>query len=138
MASLSTFLRGFPKGVAEPKVGRQEQIWFNGAMSQSLLYHAFGIPKVYRYVRTEYQQGAVWFTVQPAVKPDCCPHCQSKDFIGHGQRERKVRMVPIGLKPVWLKVGVPRYRCKGCGQTWEVSPPLSGHMSTSVDNSNGM
>ena len=48
----------------------------------------------------------------------------------HGQRQRKVRMVPIGLKPVELKVEVPRYRCKQCGQTWEVSPPLSGRMST--------
>ncbi|MGO9201468.1 MAG: transposase family protein [Limisphaerales bacterium] len=48
--------------------------------------------------------------------------------MGRGQRERKVRMAPIGLKPVWLKVDVPRYRCKGCGQTWEVSPPLSRPM----------
>jgi len=104
-------------------------------MSQSLLYHAFGIPKTYRYVRSEYQNGAVWFTVRPEGDPECCPHCQSKEFVGHGQRERKVRMVPIGLKPVWLKVEVPRYRCKGCGQTWEVSPPLSGRMSTLADNS---
>jgi hypothetical protein len=33
-------------------------------MSQSLLYHAFGIPKTYRYVRTEYAKGAVWFSVR--------------------------------------------------------------------------
>ena len=82
-----------------------------------MLYHAFGIPKAYRYVRTEYQ---------------------SKEFVGHGQRERQVRMVPIGLKPGWLKAEVPRYRCQGCGQTWEVSPPLSGPMSTSADSSNAM
>jgi hypothetical protein len=37
---------------------------WNGRMSQSLLYHAFGIPKTYRYVRTEYQQGAIGFTRQ--------------------------------------------------------------------------
>jgi len=103
-------------------------------MSQSLLYHAFGISKDYRYVRTEYEKGAVWFTVRAAKEPECCPHCQSKEFVGHGQRLRKVRMVPIGLKPVWLKVEVPRYRCKGCGGTWELSPPLSGRMSTSADS----
>jgi transposase len=95
-------------------------------MSQSLLYHAFGIPKTDRYVRTEYQQGAVWFTVRPEREPEGCPHCPGKEFVRHGQRERKVRMVPIGLKPVGLKVEVPRYRCKGCGQTWEVTPPFVG------------
>ena len=110
----------------------------DGLMSQSLLYHAFGIPKSYRYVRTEYQKGAVWFTVRPEEAPECCAHCQSQEFVGHGQRERKVRMVPIGLKNVWLKVEVPRYRCKECGQTWEISPPLSGPMSRSADNSNDM
>ena len=103
-------------------------------MSQSLLYHAFGIPKTYRYVRTEYAKGAVWFTVRPEGKPECCPHCHSKEFVGHGQRERKVRMVPIGFKPVWVKAEVPRYRCNAYGQTWEVSPPLSGRMSTSADS----
>ena len=109
-----------------------------GSMSQSLLYHAFGIPKTYRYVRTEYAQGAIWFTVRPEVEPECCPDCGSQDFEGHGQRERQVRVVPIGLKPVWLKVGVPRYLCKGCGKTWEVSPPLSGRISTSADSLNAM
>ena len=58
-------------------------------MSQSLLYHAFGIPKTYRYVRTEYAQGAIWFTVRPEGEPECCPHCRGKEFVGHGQRERQ-------------------------------------------------
>ena len=75
------------------------------SMSQSLLYHAFGVPKTYRYVRTEYAQGAIWFTVWPELEPESCPHCQGRDFEGHGQRERRVWLVPIGLKPVWLKVG---------------------------------
>lgn len=101
-------------------------------MSQSLLYHAFGIPKTYRYVKTEYQDGAIWFTVQPEVEPEDCPHCHGRHFTGHGCRERHVRMVPIGLKPVWLKAGVPRFRCLDCGHVWEIAPPLSGRMSTSV------
>ena len=46
---------------------------------------------------TGYQQGAVWFTVRPELEPECCPHCQGRDFEGHGQRERQVRMVPVGL-----------------------------------------
>lgn len=107
-------------------------------MSQSLLHHAFGIPKTYRYVRTEYKEGAIWFTVRPEDKPEECPHCQSRDFEGHGQRERKVRMVPIGFKAVWLKVGVPRFLCRSCGRSWEVSPPLSGRISTSAANSNDL
>lgn len=105
-------------------------------MSQSLLYHAFGISKEYRYHCTEYEGGAVWFTVRPQKEPECCPQCQSQEFVGHGRRQREVRMVPIGLKPVWLKVEVPRYRCKGCGGTWEISPPLFRRMSTSVGSLN--
>jgi len=59
-------------------------------MSQSLLYHAFGIPKTYRYVRTEYQKGAVWYTVRPEGEPECCPHCQSKEFVGQSRSRRRV------------------------------------------------
>ena len=99
---------------------------WNGGLSQSLLYPAFGIPKTYRYGRTEYQQGAIWLTVRPEGEPACCPHCQGQEFGGHGQRERPVRRGPIGLKPVGLKAEVPRDRCKGCGQTGEVSPPFVG------------
>jgi len=33
-----------------------------------------------------------------------------------------VRLVPIGLKPAWIKAEVLRYRCNGCGATLEFSP----------------
>ena len=107
-------------------------------MSQSLLYHAFGIPKTYRYVKTEYQGGAIWFTVRPEEEPEDCPKCHSQHITGHGCRYREVRMVPIGLKPVWVKAGVPRFRCLDCTHVWEISPPLSGRMSTSARCSNAM
>ena len=47
----------------------------------------------------------------------------------------KVRLVPSGLNPVWLKVEVPRYRCEGCGKTWESGPLVSGRMRISPDSS---
>ena len=72
-------------------------------MSQSLLYHAFGIPSTYRYVHSGYRGGAVWFAVRPEVELECCPDCQSREFGGHGKRDRNVRTVPIGLKAVWLR-----------------------------------
>jgi len=65
-------------------------------MSQSLLYHAFGIPKTYRYVRTEYQKGAVWFTVRPEGEPESCPHCQGQDFVGTGSVNEKCGWCPLG------------------------------------------
>ena len=36
-------------------------------MSTSLLYHAFGV-KGYRYVRTEYRDGQVRFTLEPSSR----------------------------------------------------------------------
>ena len=33
-----------------------------------------------------------------------------------------MRLVPIGLKPAWIKAEVLRYRCNGCGATLEFSP----------------
>ena len=53
-------------------------------MSTSLLYHAFGI-RGYDYVRTDYQDGQVIFTIaqDPA---DCrCSAYRSRDVISRGQ-----------------------------------------------------
>ena len=99
-------------------------------MSKSLLYHAFGVREGYDYVRTQYQGGAVWFTLRPQRLPESCARCGGAKLTRHGARYREVKTVPIGLKEVWLRVEVPRLRCSRCGQTTEVSPPLPTLTST--------
>ena len=46
-------------------------------MSQSLLYHAFGVRKGYEYVWTLYEDGCIRFVL--AVQPELlvCPKCKS-------------------------------------------------------------
>ena len=47
-------------------------------MSTSLLYHGFSI-RGYEYVRTEYQEGEVVFTIQQEFKRCRCQACGSRD-----------------------------------------------------------
>lgn len=93
-------------------------------MSQSLLYHAFGVREGYEYVRTEYADGAVQFHL--AVKQDqfVCPECNSPNVIRKGGRERSLQTVPIGFKAVFLVTEVPKCQCKECGAKFELAPLL--------------
>ena len=68
-------------------------------MSQSLLYHAFGVRAGYEYVRTDYQAGAVQFHLAVQAELFVCPVCQSAHVIRKGARERSLQTVPIGLNP---------------------------------------
>ena len=65
-------------------------------MSQSLLYHAFGVREGYDYVRTDYRDGCVKFTL--AVQEDLlvCPECKSRKVVRKGRRYRRLQTVPIG------------------------------------------
>jgi hypothetical protein len=67
---------------------------------KSLLYHAFGV-KGFRYLRTRYEGGEIIFELEPKKEPEVLRR--------HGYRWRTVRSVSIGLKPVVLKVKVPRW-----------------------------
>jgi len=98
-------------------------------MNQSLLFHAFGVREGYEYQRTLYEDGCIRFVLE--VKPDrlVCPHCQSREISRKGRRWRELQTVPIGLKPVFLVTEVPKCRCRDCGETFEVSPPLPRRMS---------
>jgi transposase len=104
-------------------------------MSQSLLYHAFGVREGYEYVRTDYHQGAVQFHL--AVKEGLlvCPACQSSNVIRKGGRERSLQTVPIGMKPVFLVTEVPKCECKDCGAKFEVAPLLPRRMCITPRNS---
>jgi transposase len=99
-------------------------------MSQSLLYHAFGVREGYAYVRTEYPRGGIEITLAVKTERLVCPACQSTQVVRKGKRYRRIQTVPIGFKPVILKTEVPQCKCQACGKTFEVSPPLPGPMCT--------
>ena len=67
-------------------------------MSTSLLYQAFGI-RGYRYVRSDYVEGAVLFTIEQERANLRCSACGSSRVTAHGGEPRLFRLVPIGLKP---------------------------------------
>ena len=104
-------------------------------MSQSLLYHAFGVREGYEYVRTEYQDGAVQFHL--AVKQDqfVCPECDSSNVIRKGGRTRSLQTVPIGFKAVFLVTEVPKCECKECGAKFELAPLLPRPMCATPKSS---
>jgi transposase len=93
-------------------------------MSTSLLYHAFGI-RGYDYVRTEYRDGRVIFTItqDPA---DCrCPACGSREVISRGHNERHFRSLPIGSRQTAVVLPIPRVECHACGAVRQVKVPFA-------------
>ncbi len=88
-------------------------------MSTSLLYHAFGV-RGYRYKKTEYVEGEVIFTIEQPWESCRCAACGSGNVIGRGQNVRRFRTVPIGGKPVYLMLAVPRVECRDCGLVRQV------------------
>jgi len=88
-------------------------------MSTSLLYHAFGV-RGYRYVMTQYVSGEVVITIEQLRESYRCPVCGSADVIGRGQNCRRFRTVPIGSRPVYLMLSVPRVECRECGAVRQV------------------
>ena len=84
-------------------------------MSTSLLYRAFGI-REYRHEGTKFEEGQVIFKVVPREPPDCCPECGSKHIQLRGHKEREWQTVPIGGKPVFVRMRIPRISCGSCGR----------------------
>lgn len=99
-------------------------------MSQSLLYHAFGVREGYEYRKTEYVEGRVEFHLSVKEEMLKCPDCGHGPCARRGKRMRRISAVPIGLKPTVLVAEVPACRCQNCGKTFEVSPPLPGPTAT--------
>jgi transposase len=89
-------------------------------MSTSLLYHGFGV-RGYEYVRTEYREGQIHFTIRQPRKALRCPACGSREVRPHGTVERRFRTVPIGSKAVFVTFPIPRVCCQVCGVTRQVA-----------------
>lgn len=83
-------------------------------MSTSLLYHGFGI-RGYRYLKTEYVEGRVIFTVEQNLAGCRCAACGSAEVRPKGRVERDLRGLPIGRKQVTVRARVARLDCQGCG-----------------------
>src|SRR5271166_1475194 len=83
-------------------------------MSTSLLYHAFGL-RGYDYVKTEYQEGGVIFTIRQRPHTLRCPVCNSRAVLPRGHQVRTFKTVPIGRKPVSVVLAIPRVECPTCG-----------------------
>jgi transposase len=86
---------------------------------KSVLYHGFGI-KGYRYLRTGYEKGEIIFELEPEGRPEVA---QGQKLMRRGFRWRDVRTVAIGLKPVVLRVKVPRWLKTTTGEEFEQAPP---------------
>jgi len=88
-------------------------------MSTSLLYHGFGIVG-YRYVSQSFQEGQVTFRIEKPRERHRCSQCGSAEVWDQGGVERTFRMVPIGHKPTFVKLKVPRVFCLDCGTIRQV------------------
>jgi transposase len=89
-------------------------------MSQSLLYHAFGIIN-YNYVNTKYEEGKIFFTIKHNNFSLCCPDCGSKEIICRGTKNRRFKTLPIGGKLVFIELCVQRIECKKCNAIKQVN-----------------
>ena len=94
-------------------------------MSQSLLYHAFGVREGYEYRSTKYLEGRVEFHLSVKDESIQCPHCQGREYWRRGIRQRRINTLPIGPKAVVLVVEVPKCECRVCGKSFEHSPPFA-------------
>jgi transposase len=83
-------------------------------MSTSLLYHAFGV-RGYEYVRTEYADGQIRFTIRQPRQALQCPACGSRTVRPRGQVQRQFRTLPIGRRAVLIAFSIPRVACQNCG-----------------------
>jgi transposase len=93
-------------------------------MSTSLLYHAFGI-RGYHYVRTEYDDCQVTFTICQEPETCRCSACGSSEVISRGQAERRFRSLPIGSRATSVVLPIPRVECLACGVVRQVKLPFA-------------
>jgi len=99
-------------------------------MSTSILYHAFGVRGV-KHCRTRFAQGEMVFEAVMTEALAICPVCRRRDVTYKGARVRRLRMVPIGRKRVWLDLTVHRLSCRACGAIrWPHLPFADPHRST--------
>jgi transposase len=93
-------------------------------MSTSFLYHAFGI-RGYDYVRTEFPNGQVIFTIAQDHGDCRCSACGSREVTHRGHVERRFRSLPIGRRATTVVLPIPRVECRACGAVRPVKVPFA-------------
>jgi transposase len=93
-------------------------------MSTSLLYHAFGI-RGYESVRTDYQGSQTIFTIRQDLATCRCSACGARNLQSRGHVPRRFRTLPIGSRPTFVDLAIPRVKCGACGVVRQVSIPFS-------------
>jgi transposase len=93
-------------------------------MSTSLLYHAFGI-RGYQYACANYKNGQTFFTIRQDPQTCHCSACGSARVQLRGRVERTFRMVPIGHRPSFVVLPIPRVECLDCGVVRQVKVPFA-------------
>jgi transposase len=93
-------------------------------MSTALLYHAWGIHNC-DYYSTSYNQGAIYFKIEVRDRLVCCSQCQSRKIIQKGKLSRTLKTLPIGSKPVFIELEVPRIYCLKCKVTRQIKLPFT-------------
>jgi transposase len=83
-------------------------------MSTSFIYHCLGLIG-YQYLKTEYNSGKMIISIQRNPSKLCCPDCESTKFIRRGTINRTFKTLPIGKKPILIKVDIQRIQCLECG-----------------------
>lgn len=83
-------------------------------MSTSILYHGFGV-RGYRYTRSYFAEGKIVFSVEKDPTTLRCPCCEDRHVNRRGGTLRWFQTLPIGRKPVYIALRIPRVACPHCG-----------------------
>ena len=102
-------------------------------MSTSLLYHAFGI-RGYQYTRTDYQGGQTIFTIPQAPQTCRGSACGSPQVVSRGRVERRFRTLPIGHRPTFVVLPIPRVAGQVCGSVRQVKIPFADARRSSTSS----
>jgi transposase len=93
-------------------------------MSTGLLYHGFKV-RGYRFVKAQYVKGEIVLHVAQLPGRNRCAVCGSARVAPRGCVERRFRGLPIGSKPVWIALPIPRVACRACGTIRQVAVTLA-------------
>lgn len=83
-------------------------------MNPSDLYHQHGIREQV-CTKAEYSGKEIILHIETKEKMFYCTHCNSKNVIRSGTVTREFKSVPVGGKPVKVRMKVQRLECKECG-----------------------
>lgn len=82
-------------------------------MSRTLLYRVFGI-RGYEYRSTKYEGKEITVHLDVRKEALCCPNCRSRKVRVVERFQRRWRTIPIGNRPVWIEMSVPKVECQEC------------------------